>query len=204
MIAYLLASLPTPRLSEPPTMAPETLVERSRGFVSEERWRDLAAAVVVEHDPQGVRLGTASQRAAGGGAADGAPHDAAARAWRDLSDQIDDAVAIHRGARARRDPAPYLRHPSGYRVDLVEAVERAFEAQQPAARERALDELRWRLADELAASDPDGFAALHARAVQLRLAWRWAAWDTDAGWSVLEATLRELEATQREREAPHA
>ena len=59
--------------------------------------------------------------------------------------------------------------------------------------ERALDELRWRLADELRVNDPDGFAALVARAVQLRLAWRRAGWDEDAGWRVLEAAQRRIE-----------
>ena len=173
MIAYLLASLPSPRLTQTPEIDHDTFLERCRGFVSDERWRDLA------------------------GASGDAPRDPAARAWHDLAAQIDDAVAVHRGANAQRDPTPYLRRPDGFRVDVAEAVEQAFARPDPGARERALDELRWRLSDELTVSDPDGFAALFARGVQLRLASRWAAWGAEAGWAALESSLRTLE-------APHA
>ena len=195
MIAYLLASLPTPRLTEPPEMDLDTFLERCQGFVSEERWHDLDE-LLASPSERGARASTASrERATRLGSRPDGSRDPVARRWRDLSDQIDDAVTMHRAADARRDPAPYLHHPSGYRVDLVEAVERAFAAQHPGARERALDELRWRLADELAAGERDGFAALYARAVHLRLAWRWTQWEAAAGWTALEANLRALEAS---------
>jgi len=197
MIAYLLASLPAPRLTEAPAIELDTYVERCRGFVSEERWRDLEELHVP---PSGNHAGASTappDRAPRDGSRPDRPRDPVARTWHDLSAQIDDAVALRRADNARRDPGPYLRRPSGYRVDLVEAVERAFGAQNPGARERALDEVRWRLADELALGEPDGFAALYARAVQLRLAWRWAQWEAAAGWTALETSLRTLE-------APHA
>lgn len=197
MIAYLLASLPTPRLAEPPAIELGTFVERCRGFVSEERWRDLDDLLAAPSGGQAAASSATPDTTPRDGSRRGRARDPVARTWHDLSAQIDDAVAMHRGANTRRDPAPYLQRPSGYRVDLVEAVERAFGAQHPGARERALDEVRWRLADELAVGEPDGFAALYARAVQLRLAWRWARWETAAGWSALESNLRALE-------APHA
>ena len=200
MIAYLLASLPTPRLTQTPPVEPGAFLDGCRGFVSETRWRDLAEVLATQPptpaSPRG-ESGHSGERSELGARPHGDQRDPSACAWADWRAQIDDAVAVHRGAISRRDPAPYLRRPSGYRVDVVEGVERAFAAANPAARERALDELRWRLADELASSEPDGFAALYARAAQLQLAWRWARWDADAGWSVLDATLRELE-------APHA
>jgi len=191
MIAYLLASLPTPRLAEPPPIEPATFVERCRGFVSEERWQDLVELLGSEAQ-DAVARSTPSDRSQ-----PDRQRDPVTRTWRDLSAQIDDAVAVHRAADARRDPTPYLRRPSGYRVDVAAAVEAAFALPNPGACERALDELRWRLADELALRELDGFAALFARAVQLRLAWRWARWEAEAGWAALEANLRQLE-------APHA
>jgi len=197
VIAYLLASLPTPRLAEPPAMEPATFVERCRGFVSDERWRDLDELLAARSKGQGAASTAMPARVPRDGSRPDRPRDPVARTWHDLSAQIDDAVAIQRGANTRRDATPYLQRPSGYRVDLVEAVERAFGAQNPGARERALDEVRWRLADELALGEPDGFAALYARAVQLRLAWRWAQWEAAAGWTALETSLRTLE-------APHA
>lgn len=197
MIAYLLASLPEPSPSEPPAIDPSAFVERCRGFVDEARWRDLAALL---GGGAGHRVGVTPP--ATGGTPSGAPvpdepSDPVARTWLDLSAQVDDAVAVQRAANARRDAGPYLRRPRGYRVDLVESVGRAFDAPNPATRERALDELRWRLAGELAAADPDGFGALYARAVRWQLAWRWSGWDAAAGWTALEASLRTLE-------APHA
>lgn len=200
MIAYLLASLPTPRLTEPPTIEPATFVERCRGFVSEERWRDLVELFGRDaQDAGAARVDVHDAGAARPSHADRSPtdrqRDPVARAWHDLSAQIDDAVAVHRAANARRDPNPYLQRPSGHRVDVTAAVEAAFALPNPGARERALDELRWRLAGELALRELDGFAALFARAVQLRLAWRWARWEAEAGWAALEANLRQLEAS---------
>ncbi len=190
MIAYLLASLPTPRLTEPPSIEPATFVERCRGFVSEERWRDLVELLGPDSQDARAARPTPSDRSQ-----TDRKLDPVARAWSDLSAQIDDAVAVHRATNARRDPNPYLRRPSGHRVDVTAAVEAAFALPNPGARERALDELRWRLAGELALGALDGFAALFARAVQLRLAWRWAKWEAEAGWAALEANLRQLEAS---------
>ena len=107
---------------------------------------------------------------------------------------MSDEVVRSRCARTGQDPAPHLRDPAGVRVDVRAAVRAAFETPHPAARERALDALRWRLADELAKTEPLGDAALVARAVQLGIAWRWAAWDADAGWAALETNLRRFEA----------
>jgi len=175
MIGYLLASSPTPRLGEPPGATVAAFLEGCRGFLSEAAGRDLAAVVGATGDPWGVRHPTA-------------------RAWLDLAAQVDDAVVRARAARAQRDPTPQLGPASGFRVDVVAGVAAAFERPHPAARERALDELRWRLADEWTAADPDGFGALLARAVQLSLASRWAAWAPEAGWIAFEDALRQLEA----------
>lgn len=178
MIAYLLAGLPTPRLGVTPDLEPAAFLERCRGFVSEPRWRDLAT-VLGEGVPEETTAG---------------PNDPAARAWADLTTQVDEAVARQRSGRGRPEASPpRLRRSTGYRVDVVQAVAKAFDAPHPGARERALDELRWRLADDLALNEPDGFAALLARAAQLRLAWRWAGWVEEPGWTALEATLRRIE-----------
>jgi hypothetical protein len=178
VIAYLLAGLPTPRLGVAPEFEPDAFLEQCRGFVSEPRWHDLAA-VLGEPVPEETATG---------------PNDSAARAWADLTAQVDEAVGRQRSGRGRREASPpRLRRSKGYRVDVVQAVAKAFEAPHPGVRERALDELRWRLADDVALGDPDGFAALLGRAVQLRLAWRWAGWAEEAGWTALEATLRRIE-----------
>lgn len=186
MLPYLLASVPAPRRGERPEVGVAEVAATCRRFLSEARARELADALGADGEP-----GEAGERDE-----PDEPDDrpgAVARAWADLAAQVDDAVVRMRCARDHRDPAPHLQHPAGFRVDIVAAVADAFDAPHPGARERRLDDLRWRLADELAARSPAGFEALYARAVQLRLAWRREAWDADAGWSVLEASLRAIE-----------
>lgn len=185
MLPYLLASVPAPRLGQRPEIGIGDVAATCRRFLSEPRARELADALGVDDEP-----GEPDERP---GAHTDLRRGPVARAWADLAAQVDDAVVRVRCARDHRDPAPYLKHPDGFRVDVVQAVAYAFEAPHPGVRERRLDDLRWRLADELAATSPAGFEALYARAVQLRLAWRRTAWDADAGWRVLEAELRRIE-----------
>jgi hypothetical protein len=200
MVAYLLASLPTPRLGERPSITPQEFLEHCRGFVSEARWLDLATSLGLVTGSYGAgdepaaaapARSPAHERVEPVSAAE--PRDDATRAWTDLAAQVDDAVMRARAARTQRDAAGVLRNPSGHRVDVAEAVTQAFALPHPGAREHALLELRWRLADELGRSEPDGFAALLGRAAQLRLAWRWSTWDDEAGRAALEAVLRRVE-----------
>jgi hypothetical protein len=195
MVAYLLASLPAPRLGAVPEVAPEAFLASSRGFVGASRTRDLAWALGLPDPTATLPAGEGSVPSPAGptAGATGDPPDDATLRWADLDAQVDDAIVERRCARDRRDPTPHLRNPAGFRVDVAEGVAAAFALADPGKRERALDELRWRLAGELARPVPDGFGALLGRAVQLRLAWRWAGWDAEAGSSTLEALLRRIE-----------
>ena len=189
MLPYLLASVPAPRLGQRPEVGVDDVAATCRRFLSEPRARELADALGADGEP-----GEPDEPDEPDARPSAEPRPGrVARAWADLAAQVDDAVVRVRCARGHLDPAPYLQHPTGFRVDVVQAVAHAFEAPHPGVRERRLDALRWRLADELAATSPAGFEALYARAVQLRLAWRRAAWDADAGWVVLEAELRRIE-----------
>jgi hypothetical protein len=182
MIAFLLASLPTPRPGASPTIDPPTFLDRCRGFLSEARFAAVAEVLGATGTVRASAAAPPTDRS-----------DPALRVWRDLTAQVDDAVTLERCERTRRDPRPFLRRPAGFRVDVRDAVAAAFALAHPGERERALDALRWRLADELAHTSPDGFAALLARAVQIRLASRQAAWDIEAGWTALEASVRQIE-----------
>jgi len=200
MVAYLLASLPTPRLGAEPGIEREAFLERCAGFVGDDRARDLAWVLGVgDAGPPAAPTAPrdAGQRPSETTHPSRRPADAladpASRAWATLAELVDEAVMRVRAARSRRDPTPDLPRPHGYRVDVAESVADAFERPDPGARERALDELRWRLTDELTIAEPDGFGALLARAVQLRLAWRRVGWDTQDGWERLEAAMRQLE-----------
>ncbi len=195
MVAYLLASLPTPRLGETPEVGVDTVLERCAGFVGEDRARDLAWVLGVA-PRDGRRPAVLAGEDDEATAAMSRPPftDAATVAWAQVTDLVDDAISAERCARARIDAHPYLRRPAGYRVDVAEGVAAAFDRPHPGARERHLDELRWRLADELRVGDADGFGALVSRAAQLRLAWRWVGMREEDGWKVLEAAQRRIEA----------
>ena len=204
MLPYLIASLPTPRLGAEPAVEAAAFLDACRGFLGEPLWHDLAAVLrPPEAEADGERplaadagkparaLGPEDVPAAGDHRP--RPHDPVADAWANLDDLVQDAIVLERCTRTRRDPMPYLRRPAGFRVDVIEAVAQAFMLPHPGSRERALDQLRWRLADELAAAAPDGFGALFARAVQLRLAWRWARWNAAVGWDSLAAAVGAVE-----------
>lgn len=191
MIAYLLASLPTPQRDAAPDLSPADFLARCRGFVGEDRERDLAW--VLQGDTTAVDAAVAGTADAPSTREPYAARDATTRHWANLAELLDEAVIRARAGRARRDPAPDLGQPFGFRVDVAEAVAEAFAAADPGGRERALDDLRWRLADELAVAESDGFGALLARAVQLRLARRRAAFDREQGRAALDAALRGIE-----------
>jgi hypothetical protein len=171
--AYLLSTLPSFTLGDPPPMTVETLLEHCRPFLGEDELRAL-------EDPPG---------------SGDAPGEAGsvARRWSDGERQLRNAVARRRAAGWGVTPEPYLHEHEGFRVDVEDGVTRAFEATTPLERERLLHELRWRLLDDLAGVVPWGFAALFAYAQRLRDGAVWAERDVDEGRRVLQATLERLE-----------
>ena len=184
MYAYLLSTLPSFTLDEPPPMTVATLLEQCRPFLGEDELRAL-------EDP-----------AAGAGAP--GETGAVTRRWRDGERQLRNAVARRRAPAWGVTPEPYLREHQGFRVDVEDAVGRAFDAADPLERERLLHELRWRLLDDLAGVVPWGFAAVFAYAQRLRDAGAWAERDVDEGRRVLRATLERLEQRYETSDAPEA
>jgi hypothetical protein len=194
MIAYLLASLPTPRLGDVPDVRVDAVLERCAGFVGEERARDLAWVLGIRPADGRADVADDTQTTRSRPASLGRPRPIRRR-WPGPSSRTwSTTPSCSSAARGPRSiPQPYLRRPAGFRVDVSEGVAAAFELPHPGVRERALDELRWRLADELRVGDPDGFGALVARAVHLRLAWRRAGWNEEDGWLVLKDAQRRIE-----------
>ncbi len=174
MFTYLLASLPTLKLTEAPNHSIEAFLALCERFVSPAEQADLVA---LFHP------------------AEEAPNTAVAATWLAWETQWRNAVAQQRAVRRRLEVSPYLRSHPGYRVDIALRVAEAYAKETPLARELALDELRWRLLEELALEDSWGFAALYAYAVRLRLAWRWAGLTDEVGWEALEAAVKQLEAS---------
>ncbi len=155
---YLIASLPALEMEHAPALAP-----------------DAFAALCREH------LAPAEAEAAAA-LAEGRDSDHPyARAWRNTETLLRNAAARQRALRRGTDAALHQRPADGCDVRLERAVEEAFQAPDPLQRERRLDALRWRLAEELQGFDPLDARVVLAYALKLRLAVRWAARTPEAG-----------------------
>jgi len=157
-LVYLLASLPGLALDAPLPITPDPFLAACRDQL--DAATAAAAAALLEDRP------------------DVHPF---VRAWRDKEAILRNAVAARRAARRAVDPAPWLRATEGCDLRIGHAVEAAFQLSDPLARERALDRLRWEVADELQGPDPMSEQAILAYAVRLRLAARWARLQKEAG-----------------------
>ena len=173
MYVYLLATLPSFTLDDPPPLGVAALRERCSSFLRSD-------ALAALGDPEAAAEGTG-------------PVATVARRWRDGERQLRNAVARRRAARWGVSPDAALRPHQGFRVDIEDEVARSFETPSPRVQARVLDALRWRLLDDLAREDPWGFAALFAYARRLDLAEAWARRTPDAGRAALARALQRIE-----------
>ncbi|MGI5869988.1 MAG: DUF2764 family protein [Kiritimatiellia bacterium] len=124
-----------------------------------------------------------------------------ARAWRNGETQLRNAVAKLRATKLRgADPAPWLREHRGVDVRIENRVAAAFQEADPLKRERALDQLRWDLAGEIAGYDTLSAEAVFAYAVRLGILLRQAKADPVKGRERLFAHARE----QTDSHEPHS
>lgn len=164
---YLVASLPSLRMEDPP---PITL----------DLFRSLCGKHLSEADL------TAMESALDEAGRTPAAHPFVA-AWRNTCTQIRNAVARQRATRLQRDVTPCLRPHEGFDVWIESAVSEAFQRPNPLERQRALDRLLWERAGEISAGDPFAPAAVFAYAVRLQIAERWAAMNDDSGMQAVNA-----------------
>ena len=156
---YLIASLPTLRLGDPPPFTGEELAQRSANLLSEYEQRELAAALAGR--PEQGRSEYCVRWAAFEGA---------------LRDELVKLRAQRLGVEARAWLSEPLPHPEEARL--------ALETQNqpdPGARELALDRARMDRLQELAGLDPFTLAGVLSYAARLRIVERWAALDPDEG-----------------------
>jgi len=168
---YFLASLPSLSLDGPPPPSPARFAAAcAHGLSSAERAHVTAALE---------------------GRAETSLHPAL-QEWAARETQLRNAVARHRAARLRREREPGTRPHAGFDVCLERGVADVMGRPDPLERERALEELRWRIADDLARpDDPFGFAAVLRYALHLRMAWRWETMRPEEGERVLGELIEE-------------
>jgi len=155
---YLIASLPALDLDAAPALTPEAFVAGCREQLDSGE-AGAAAALVEGRDLDHPFV----------------------RAWRDRDTILRNAAARQRAARRGADPALHHKPAAGCDLRIEREVEAAFQAADPLQRERQLDRIRWRVADELQGPDPLTGRAVLAYAAKLRLACRWAALTSAAG-----------------------
>ncbi len=152
---YLVASFPTLAIDDPPPFDLAAFTEDCRRHLTEGDAEDLRCLLELD------------------GAHASGPF---AREWIHTEIQIRNQLARLRADRLniQIDERKVLRDYAGYSAFAADAVEQAMSLEDPLQREKAIDLFRWRLADELALSDPFGLSAVLAFTVKLRIAQRWA------------------------------
>lgn len=160
-LIYLLSSLPLLSFDTPPQLSRAKFAEMCRDQLSESD-----AAVV-----HALLYGGESE------------HSFVA-AWRDQDAILRNAVARRRARGSGRDASRWLRATAGSDKRIEAGVEDAFQASDPLMKEKALDRLRWRLADELEGYDPLSIGVAFSYAVKLAIAARWTALDAARGQQI--------------------
>lgn len=162
---YLVASLPMLRLGEKPSMDAVAFRAACAGHLSDEEMADVEA-ILENREPK----------------AGGTP---AVRWWNDEV-QLRDAVVRIRAKNRGADASRFIRPHDGFSVAIEKRVADAFTRPNPLEQEMELDRARWALADELALTDPFGFAGVLAFAAKVRLTDRWAQMDEEVGKMKIE------------------
>jgi hypothetical protein len=102
--------------------------------------------------------------------------------WRDHDAQMRNAVARLRAARIPgADATKWLREHTCFDMAVENGVSAAFQESNPMRRERALDQIRWNLAGELAGYDAFSAEAIFAYAIRLGIVSHMAKTDVKKG-----------------------
>jgi hypothetical protein len=95
-------------------------------------------------------------------------------AWRDKDTILRNAVARQRARHAHgADASRWLRPTVGCDTQIESLVEDAFQEGNPLAKEKALDRVRWQVADDLQGPDPLTVRVIFSYAIKLSLLSRW-------------------------------
>lgn len=166
---YIVASLPTLVLGEPPPYSGEEMLR-------------LVANVLEAGDLAELALVLEGREAEG--------CSAFAREWVGIEAQIRNAIVRERAAKLSIEARPHLREHTGYDVCIEKAVADAYAKPNPLERELSLDRLRWKQLEDRVMHEPFSLAAVLAFAVRLRIVSRWAALEEQAGRAKLDELLK--------------
>jgi hypothetical protein len=162
---YLVASLPTLVMGEPPPFSGSEMLVRYANTLAADDAREVKLAL-EKHER-------------------GSQHPFLVQ-WVRADTQMRNAIARVRAGRQSVEVREYLHDHPGYDVGLENAVVDAYARPNPLERELALDHHRWKMLDEMVLAEPFGLGAVLAFAIKLRMVIRWAAVTEEAGARKLE------------------
>ncbi len=166
-LLYLIPSLPMLSLDAAPGITPAKFIEACREQLSA---GDAALAEALLYGRPAV-------------------HPFAA-ALQDKETILRNAVARARARLSGTDAARWTRPAEGCDGQIETEVEDAFLESDPLAREKALDKVRWLIADDLQGPDPLSVKVVFAYAVKLALITRWTGFSAEQGRQTFEALTR--------------
>jgi len=176
---YLVASLPTLVLGDPPPFSRQEMPTRCANMLSEEELVELQLFLEERESECTSDF---------------------VRRWHHADTQIRNAVARIRAGKLQAEARSYLRDHEGFDVSLEKAVTDAYARANPMEREQALDRCRWHVLDELVLRDPFEFSAVLAWAMKLRLVERWASLNDEDGRKSFEKLIEQAMKTGDEGE----
>lgn len=168
---YLVASLPAVSLDTKPPISRDDFLRSCQGVLSASDFREVTL-VLENRESEATHPNL--------------------RRWRDRETQLRNALAKWRAAKSSIDPTQFQKPHNGFDVALEHGVADAMSRANPLEREQALDNLRWRIADDLALEAPFGMPAIFSFLIKLRLAERRHGWNDDNARQAFEALLEKI------------
>lgn len=160
---YLVGSLPLLRLGDAPPLDSAAFLERCRSELSAAQFARLERAALCPASDAAPPVAETEQR------------------WQAWETYLRNTVVRVRVARQKLDPGPWLRPETDVFPSQTREIEEILAKDDPAARELALDETRWRRLDELASGHMFDLDALVIYRLRLLLVEKWTALDDDEG-----------------------
>ena len=176
---YLVASLPTLVLGEPPAFGTEEMAAKCANVLSDSERQELA--LVLE--------GRESESA-----------NPFLAAWMEIDTQLRNSIARVRASKLSVESRPYLHEHRDFNVGLEKAVTDAYTKPNPYEREMEIDRFRWETLDEMVLTRRFSFDDVLAWALKLRIAERWAKMTEEAGREHFEKLAETTGSAEKEKE----
>jgi len=168
---YLISSLPYLRFGEPAPLDSEAFFDQCRGFISDTQYHRLQALTLIPEEPACCNV---------------------VDAWNQFETDLRNWAVRLRGQRQRQDAEQYLRPEGDLSATMELLVTEALDQKNPVDTEKRLDEMRWRILDNLGVGHDYDFQGLVLYRLKLAILEKWAVHDKKAGCDTLAKAVDSL------------